>query len=146
VAKSKKIKAVSNSNEDVQRKYLEFQTIDAHLKHLHQQLQLTHQALLAGASREDALRYFARRCGDLSEVRSLVAHITHAERLGSSLAQTLKVYAQNLRFKRGQDAREWIQKLPVKLAVPLVFCVLPALLVIIAGPAVLQVLKALSHQ
>lgn len=113
---------------------------------LREQLQLTHQAILAGASREDALRYFARRCGDLPEVRSLVAHIIHAERLGSSLVQTLKIYAQNLRFARSQDAKEWIQKLPVKLAVPLVFCVLPALLVIISGPAMLRIIQALSNQ
>ena len=113
---------------------------------LREQLQLTHQAILAGASREDALRYFSRRCGDLPDVRSLVAHILHAERLGSSLAQTLRVFAKNLRFNRGQDAREWIQKLPVKLAVPLVFCILPALLVIISGPAILRIIRALSNQ
>ena len=113
---------------------------------LREQLQLTQQAILAGASREDALHYFARRCGDLPVVRSLVTHILHAERLGSSLAQTLRVFSKNLRFNRGQDAREWIQKLPVKLAVPLVFCILPALLVIISGPALLRIVRALSNQ
>jgi tight adherence protein C len=110
---------------------------------LREQLLLTNQEILAGASREDALRHLVRRCGNLPDLRSLVAHIIHAERMGSSLAQTLKIFAEGLRFKRSQDAKERIQKLPVKLTLPLVFCIFPTLLIVVIGPTWLQLIRAM---
>ncbi len=111
---------------------------------LREQLYLTHQEILAGCSREEALRHFSRRCGDATDLKALISNIIQSERLGSSLSQTLRVYAASLRFKRQQDVKELMQKLPVKLAFPLVFCILPALFVVIAGPSFLRMLSALS--
>ncbi len=111
---------------------------------LREQLVLTNQEILAGSPREDALRHLVVRCGELSDVRALVAQIIHAERLGGSLAQTLKVYASTLRFKRSQDTKEEIQRLPVKLTFPLILFILPALIALIAGPGFLRLYRALS--
>lgn len=98
----------------------------------------TNEEIQAGCPREEALRHLARRCGDTSDMRALAAHITQAERLGTSLLQTLRAYAESLRFNRRQDMKETIQKLPVKLAFPLVFFILPALFVVLLGPAAIQ--------
>ena len=111
---------------------------------LRRELQLTHQEMQAGCPREEALRHLARRCGDSPELRTLVSHVVQSERLGSGLAQTLRVHAQSLRFKRTQEAKELIQKLPVKMAFPLVFCILPSLFVVILGPALLRLFAVLS--
>ena len=113
---------------------------------LRDELQLTHQEMLAGCPRDEALRRLVRRCGDLPDMRTLVAHIIQSERLGSSLAQTLKVHAASLRFNRAQDTKELIQKLPVKMAFPLVFCILPALFVVIIGPGVLRLFAIFANQ
>ena len=109
-----------------------------------QELWLTYQELTAGCPRDEALRHFARRCGNLPDVNALVAQIIQAERLGGSLAQTLKVYAGTLRVKRYQAAREQIHTLPVRLAFPLVFCILPALFVVILGPSMIRLVSAFS--
>jgi tight adherence protein C len=60
------------------------------------------------------------------------------------LTQTLKIYAGSLRFKRHQDTKELIQRLPVKLAFPLVFCILPALFVVILGPSLLRMFSIMT--
>jgi len=112
---------------------------------LHEELQLTNEEMLAGCPREEALRHLVRRCGDLLALRVLVAHIIQAERMGSSLAQTLKAYAESLRFNRRQEASEMIQKLPVKLAFPLIFFIFPTLLIVILGPSAIRLLTLLAH-
>ncbi len=111
---------------------------------LREELQLTNQEMLAGASREDALRHLVRRCGDSADLRALVSHIIQSERLGSSLTDTLQVYSQTLRFKRTQDTKEMIQTLPLKLTFPLIFCILPALFVVILGPSVIRLFEVLG--
>ena len=111
-----------------------------------QELWLTYQELTAGCPRDEALRHFARRCGNLPDVNALVAQVIQAERLGGSLAQTLKVYAGTLRVKRYQAAREQIHTLPVRLAFPLVFCILPALFVVILGPSLIRLYGAFTSQ
>jgi tight adherence protein C len=111
---------------------------------LREELVLTNQEMLAGCSREDALRHLVRRCGDSADLRALVSHIIQSERLGSSLTDTLRIYAQSLRFKRTQDTKEMIQTLPLKLTFPLVFCILPALFVIILGPSVIRMFEVLT--
>ncbi len=111
---------------------------------LREQLQLTAQEILAGSPREEALRHLARRCGDSADLNALVSNIIQSERLGGSLSQTLRVYAGALRFKWQQDVKELIHTLPVKLAFPLVFCVLPALFVVILGPSLVRMFGALS--
>ncbi|MCI0560155.1 MAG: type II secretion system F family protein, partial [Nitrososphaera sp.] len=96
--------------------------------------------------RDEALRHLVRRCGSSAELKGLVSHIIQAEKLGSSLAHTLRIYANTLRFKRREDTKELIQKLPVKLAFPLTFCILPSLFVVILGPSVLRIFIALTSR
>ncbi|MBN1793708.1 MAG: type II secretion system F family protein [Candidatus Omnitrophica bacterium] len=98
----------------------------------------TNQEILAGLSREAALRNLAERCGNQPDMQSLVAVIIQAEKIGASVAKTLRTQKDSIRFKRRQSAQEAVMKLPVKLAFPLIFFIFPPLILIILGPAVIQ--------
>lgn len=90
--------------------------------------------LRAGKRRQDALRSLANRVG-LDDLSSLVTLLIQADVFGISVARTLRVYSDTLRTKRYQRAEEQASKLPVKLLIPLICCILPALFVVIMGPA-----------
>ena len=94
--------------------------------------------LRAGRSRADALRNLADRVG-IDEVGSLVTLLLQSEALGASISQSLRVHADEMRSKRMLRAEEKAQMLSVKLSVPLVFCVLPALLLVIMAPGILRI-------
>lgn len=112
---------------------------------LRRELALTHQEMMAGLPSEEALRNLVKRCRGATELSALVSHIIQSEKLGGSIAKTLQVYANSLRFNRYQDMKESVQKMPAKLAFPLVFCILPCLLIVIAGPAMLRLHDVLSR-
>jgi tight adherence protein C len=113
-----------------------------HAKNLSQELRLISHEIRAGLSRSQALRNFASRTG-VDEARSLVAVLIQSDRLGTSIAQALRVHAQSMRTRRRQRAEENARKTAVKLLFPLVFCIFPALLVVILAPAMIQILRAL---
>jgi len=92
-----------------------------------------------GRSREEALRAVARRV-DVKELRSAVASIIQAERLGASLARVLRVQSEELRIRRRVSAQERAMQIPVKILFPLVLFIFPAMFVVILGPAVLQIM------
>ena len=69
--------------------------------------------------------------------------LIQTDRLGTSVAQALRAHAESMRTRRRQRAEQLARKASIKLAFPLVFLVLPALLIIIMGPAVIQLLRAL---
>jgi len=94
--------------------------------------------LRAGKSREDALRNFAARVA-LPEVASFVTLLVQSEALGAGIAQTLRVHADDMRVHRLLRAEEMAHKLPVKLTVPLVVCILPAMLVAVLLPGMLSI-------
>jgi tight adherence protein C len=98
--------------------------------------------LRAGMRREDALRNLSERIG-IEEVGSMVTMLLQSERLGTSLAQTLRVHADEMRGKRMMRAEEKANKLPVLLSVPLVICILPALMIVVLSPAIIRVLRDL---
>jgi len=104
--------------------------------------------LRAGKSREDALRNLARRCG-LREISSFVTLLLQSDQLGTSVAQTLRVYAQDMRTSRMLRAEEKAHKLPVKLVVPLVLCILPAMMTVVLLPGMITIIRViipgLSH-
>jgi pilus assembly protein TadC len=110
---------------------------------LREEMKLTIQEMLAGCPREDALRHLVRRCGDPPEMKALVSQIIQAERMGTSLSDTLRVFSDSLRFKRRQDTQEMIQQLSVKLAFPLIFFILPALFVVILTPSIIRFVQVL---
>lgn len=97
-----------------------------------------------GLPRGEALDNMARRCA-VDEVRSLVSMITQAEKFGTSIAKALRNQAESLRTKRRQAAEERAQKTAVKLMLPLVLFIFPAMGVVLAGPAAINVMKALKH-
>ncbi len=103
--------------------------------------------LRAGKSREDALRNLALRTG-LPAISSFVTLLVQSENLGTSIAQTLRVHADEMRIQRMLRAEEKAHMLPVLLSVPLVTCILPAMISVILLPGgitvVRQVLPALS--
>ena len=92
----------------------------------------------AGASRADALRAMDNRI-DVPEVRSFVMAILQADTFGVSIGRVLRAQAEEMRIKRRQLAQEKAMKAPVKMLIPMVFCIFPALFVIVLGPAMINI-------
>ncbi|MGH9266874.1 MAG: type II secretion system F family protein, partial [Acidimicrobiales bacterium] len=95
----------------------------------------------AGAGRADALRSFERRIG-ATEVRSFALALIQADTYGAPVGMVLRAQGEELRVKRSQLAQERAQKAPVKLLIPTVFCVMPALFVVVVGPAMIDYLRS----
>jgi tight adherence protein C len=109
-------------------------------KILSDELKLMNLEIMAGKSREDALRDFATRTG-LEDINSLVTLLIQTDRFGTSAAQALRVYSDSVRTKRCQRAEEIAAKLPVKLMLPLILLIFPSLFVAILGPAAIRVFQ-----
>jgi tight adherence protein C len=108
-----------------------------------EELQLVTLESQMGIPRHEALTNLAVRTG-LDEVRSLVAIVNQAERFGTSISRALRNQSDALRVKRRQAAEERAQKTTVKLMAPLILFIFPAILVVLAGPAALKMIEALS--
>src|SRR5919109_1848635 len=91
-----------------------------------------------GVSRADALRNLADR-SDVDELRGFVLAMIQAEQFGVSIAKVLRSQAGQLRTKRRQRAEERAMKVPVKILFPLIFCILPAMFVVLLGPGIIRV-------
>jgi tight adherence protein C len=98
--------------------------------------------LRAGRSREDALRRMADRTGT-DEIRAFATLLIQSTNLGTSVAQTLRVYASEMRERRRMRAEEKAHRLPVLLSVPLVACMLPVMIGVLMLPAVIRVMRSL---
>jgi tight adherence protein C len=105
---------------------------------LSEEFAMTGYELRAGASRSQALRHLAERI-DLRDVDAWVNTLIQSDRFGTSISESLQVYAEALRHKRKLMAQEAAAKLPIKLLVPLVFCLFPGLLVVLLGPAIINI-------
>jgi tight adherence protein C len=92
----------------------------------------------AGATRADSMRALDGRT-DVAEVRSFVLAILQADTFGVSIGRVLRSQAEEMRIKRRQLAQEEAQKAPVKMLIPMVFCIFPALFVVIIGPAIINI-------
>ncbi len=95
----------------------------------------------AGMSRVVALRNLATRT-DLDDLKALTAVLVQADRFGTSIGQSLRIFSDSLRTKRRQLAEERAAKLNVKMVVPLVIFIFPAIVVVVVGPAVVKI----AHQ
>ena len=92
----------------------------------------------AGSTRADAMRAMDARM-EVPEVRSFVLAILQADTFGVSIGRVLRAQAEEMRIKRRQLAQEKAQKAPVKMLIPMVFCIFPALFTIVLGPAVIRI-------
>ena len=108
------------------------------------ELKLLTLELRAGKSRHDALKNFGARSG-LEDLKYLANLLIQTDRLGTSIAQALRVHADSLRVKKFQSAEEKAIKLPVKMLLPLILCIFPSLFLVILGPPVLQVLRLFHY-
>ncbi len=109
---------------------------------LSEELNILNLEIRAGKSRQDALRNLAERTG-IEDIHSLVTLLIQADKFGTSVAQSLRVFSDSFRTKRFQKAEEIAAKLPVKLMVPLIFFVFPSLFVVILGPAAIRIYQVL---
>jgi tight adherence protein C len=109
---------------------------------LAEELRLVNLELRAGADRERALRNLAIRTG-VDEVDGFVTMISQAERFGTSIAASLRVHSDMLRTRRRQRAEETAAKISLKLLFPLIFCIFPSLMVVLMGPAMIQIYRVM---
>jgi tight adherence protein C len=105
---------------------------------LAQELQLVLMEMRAGFTKERALRNFALRSG-VEDVDTLVAMMIQSERFGTSMGTSLRVHSDNLRTKRRLLAEEAAAKIALKLLFPLIFFIFPTLLMVLVGPAAIQI-------
>ncbi|MGB1655366.1 MAG: type II secretion system F family protein, partial [Acidimicrobiales bacterium] len=94
----------------------------------------------AGSTRAESMRAMDARI-EVAEVRSFVLAIIQADTFGVSIGSVLRIQADEMRVKRRQIAEEKAQKAPVKMLVPMVFCIFPALFTIVLGPAVVRIVQ-----
>ena len=109
---------------------------------LAEELQLVTLELRAGSAKDKALRNLALRTG-VEDVDALVTLLIQAERFGTSIAASLRVQSDQLRTKRRQRAEETAAKIALKLLFPLIFFIFPSLMVVLMGPAILQIYRVL---
>lgn len=107
------------------------------------ELGLVNAELRAGVAREQALKNLVLRTG-VEEIRGLVSALAQSMRFGTSIGNTLRVFAEDLRDKRMQRAEEEAAKLAVKMLFPLAFCFFPGIFIVILGPAVISIYAALN--
>lgn len=109
---------------------------------LAEELQLVNLEMRAGSTRENALRNLALRTG-VEEVNTFATMLVQADRFGTSIGDSLRVFSDELRTRRRFRAEELAAKIPLKLLFPLVFLIFPSLLVVLLGPAFVQVYRVL---
>ncbi|MCU0247770.1 MAG: type II secretion system F family protein [Bryobacter sp.] len=107
-----------------------------------EELNLVSVEMRAGTARSTALQRLAERTGE-PELSKLVAVLVQTDRFGTSMADALRTHSDFLRVRRRQEAEERANKIGVKLIFPIFFFILPAMLVVAAGPGVLQIIKQL---
>jgi len=112
---------------------------------LYQELHTITLELRAGSARNEALRHFAARTG-LQQVNSMVSTLIQSDRFGTGIADTIRIHAEHLRLERRLKAEETAAKMATKLLFPLVFCIFPALLLVLVGPAGITVKQHLSPE
>ncbi len=109
---------------------------------LAEELGLLNLEIRAGKRRADSLRNLADRTGE-SELRKLVAILIQTDKFGTSMADSLRTHSDFMRVRRRQEAEERAGKVGVKLVFPIFFFILPSMLLVAAGPGLLQVFKYL---
>jgi tight adherence protein C len=110
---------------------------------LAEELQLTNLELRAGSTREKALRNLALRTG-VEELTSFSTMLIQADKFGTSIGESLRVFSEDLRHKRQMRAEEHAAKVPTKMLFPLVLFIFPSIIMVVLGPAVIQIIRTLG--
>jgi tight adherence protein C len=121
--------------------YVATELRNAH-RELTEEFMLTNLEIRAGKRRADALKNLGERSGE-PELRKLTAILIQNDRFGTSVAESLRQHSDHLRVRRRQEAEERAAKVGVKLVFPIFFFILPAMMLVCAGPGVLGVVKYL---
>jgi tight adherence protein C len=109
---------------------------------LAEELHLTNLEMRAGATREKALRNLALRSG-IEEIGTFATMLTQADKFGTSIGDSLRVFSDDLRHKRQVRAEEAAAKIPTKMLFPLVLFIFPSVIMVVLGPAIVQVVRTL---
>jgi len=109
---------------------------------LSQELGRVIQEMKLGRSRREALQDMAERIG-AEDLSAFVTSLIQADQLGVGIGNILRVQSGEMRRKRRQRAEEQAMKAPVKMLIPLVLFIFPALFVVLLGPALIQIMKNL---
>jgi len=108
---------------------------------LSDELRLLNLEVSAGKTRAQSLRNLANRT-EVDDLKALVAVLIQTDRFGTSVAQSLRVFSDSLRVKRRQRAEERAAKTTIKMIPPLVFFIMPAIFVVVLGPAVITIVQS----
>jgi tight adherence protein C len=109
---------------------------------LAEELHLTNLEIRAGGTREKSLRNLALRTG-IEELGTFATMLTQADKFGTSIGESLRVFSDDLRHKRQLRAEESAAKVPTKMLFPLVVCIFPAVIMVILGPAIIQIVRTI---
>lgn len=108
------------------------------------ELGLVNSQIRAGVDRVEALHGLAQRIG-LEEINSFVSMVSQSIRFGTSIADTLRIFAEEFRDRRMQRAEEQAAKVGTKLIFPLVLCIFPSFFVVTIGPAVISIARVFEQ-
>ena len=111
---------------------------------INEEFEMVNMEIRVGRGRDEALRNLAERTG-VDDLRSFVALMIQADRFGSSIGRAVRVFADSLRTKRRQRAEQASQKAALKLMFPLVVFLFPVIIMVILGPALLNLIDAFGQ-
>jgi tight adherence protein C len=109
---------------------------------LAEELHWTNLEMRAGGTREKSLRNLATRTG-VEEIQTFATMLTQADRFGTSIGESLRVFSEDLRHKRQVRAETLAAKVPTKMLIPLVLCIFPSILMVILGPAGIRIIRTI---
>lgn len=110
---------------------------------LAQELHWTNLEMRAGGTREKSLRNLALRTG-VEEIGTFATMLTQADRFGTSIGESLRVFSEDLRHKRQVRAEELAAKVPTKMLLPLVLCIFPCVSMVILTPAIIRMVRVIG--
>jgi tight adherence protein C len=106
-------------------------------------MSLTNFEMHLGVTRIDAMKHMAERTG-VAELKSLAAILIQTDRFGTSIAETLQIFAESIREERSFGAQETAEKMSVKMLFPMILFIFPAVLIVLMGPATISLFEALQ--
>lgn len=118
--------------------------LKGHNEVLAEELSILNDELWAGKDRATVFRDFAQRL-DVSDITAFVGVLRQSDRFGVSIAEAIRVYAADMRFKRVMRAEEKANQMPLKLALASMAFTVPPTMIILVGPALLDIIRSFAH-